>query len=276
MKEAKMPVTKDALGRRSVQLEIEVPGTPEDVWNAIATGRGISSWFVPTDVEERDGGTVVCHLGPDISSRGTVTAWQPPQRFAFEERDWAGTAPPLASEFTIEARAGGTCRLRLVHSLFASTDAWDDQLESLESGWPSFFEVLRLYLGRYSGQPCSRVSAQGSTTSTESVAWSQLLRGLNLEGAQPGDHRRSPARLPQMSGVVHRIGQSKHREMLLLLDEPSPGAAILSAYTWSDRVMVSIALYLYGAGAAEVAAREEPRWRGWLQSAIETLEHQPR
>ena len=41
-----MSVKKEANGRRSVQIEIEVPGTPEEVWQAIATGPGISSWFV--------------------------------------------------------------------------------------------------------------------------------------------------------------------------------------------------------------------------------------
>jgi hypothetical protein len=33
-----------------------------------------------------------------------------------------------------------------VHSLFASTDDWDGQLESTESGWPGYFRVLRHYL----------------------------------------------------------------------------------------------------------------------------------
>ena len=42
-----MPVKKDESGRRSVQAEVEVPGTPEEVWEAIATGPGITSWFVP-------------------------------------------------------------------------------------------------------------------------------------------------------------------------------------------------------------------------------------
>ena len=50
-----MSVKKEASGRRSVQVETEVPGTPEEVWQAIATGPGISSWFVPTAFEERDG-----------------------------------------------------------------------------------------------------------------------------------------------------------------------------------------------------------------------------
>ena len=53
-----MPVKKDPNGRRYVEAEVEVPGTPEEVWRAIATGPGISSWFVPTQVEERVGGKV--------------------------------------------------------------------------------------------------------------------------------------------------------------------------------------------------------------------------
>ena len=39
--------------RRAIELEVEVPGTPEEVWRAIATGPGISSWYVPHTVEER-------------------------------------------------------------------------------------------------------------------------------------------------------------------------------------------------------------------------------
>ena len=50
-----MSVKKEASGRRSIQVEVEVPGTPEEVWQAIATGPGISSWFVPAEFEMRDG-----------------------------------------------------------------------------------------------------------------------------------------------------------------------------------------------------------------------------
>ena len=45
-----MTVKKDASGHRSVQAEVEVPGTPEAVWRAIATGPDISAWFVPTEL----------------------------------------------------------------------------------------------------------------------------------------------------------------------------------------------------------------------------------
>jgi hypothetical protein len=82
-----------------------------------------------------------------MESSATVTAWDPPRRFAAESQDLGPNAPPVATEWIVEARSGGVCVVRVgVHSLFASTDEWDDQLESFESGWPWFFRILRLYL----------------------------------------------------------------------------------------------------------------------------------
>jgi Protein of unknown function (DUF1579) len=50
-----MSVKREANRRSSVQVEVEVPGTPEEVRQAIGSGPGISSWFVPADFEKRDG-----------------------------------------------------------------------------------------------------------------------------------------------------------------------------------------------------------------------------
>lgn len=72
-----MSVKQEANGRRSVQVEFEVPGTPEEVWQAIATGPGISAWFVPAEIEERDGKPVALKFkfGPGMESRAPLTAW---------------------------------------------------------------------------------------------------------------------------------------------------------------------------------------------------------
>lgn len=143
-----MSVKIEASGRRSIQVEVEVPGDPEKVWQAIATGPGVSAWFVPTEIEEREGGAIVSHFGPGMESRATATAWEPPHRFAAESLDLGPKAPPLATEWTVEALSGGSCRVRVVHSLVASSADWDDQLTSIESGWPKFFRELRSYLSR--------------------------------------------------------------------------------------------------------------------------------
>ncbi len=119
-----MSVKKEASGRRSVQVEVELPGTPEEVWQAIATGPGVSSWFVPTEFEESDGKpvAVTSDFGPGMLARSVVTAWDPPRRFAAQGAGWGGS-PPIATEWSVEARAGGRCVVRVVHSQVRMTQA---------------------------------------------------------------------------------------------------------------------------------------------------------
>ena len=145
-----MSLKKAASGRRSVQVEVEVPGTPEEVWQAIATAPGVSSWFMPTKFEERDGKPVaVTHsFGPGLEPRAVVTAWDPPRRYVAQGESWGGS-PPIAIEWSVEARAGGACLVCVVHSLFASNDDWDNRLESSGQGWPGFFRTLRIYLTHF-------------------------------------------------------------------------------------------------------------------------------
>ncbi len=58
---------------RVIDLSVEVPGTPEQVWSAIATGPGISSWFIPHEVAEHEGGKVVMDFGEFGRETATVT-----------------------------------------------------------------------------------------------------------------------------------------------------------------------------------------------------------
>ena len=123
-----MSVKIDPSGRRSIQVEVEVPGTPEQVWEAIATGPGVSSWFVPTEMEGRVGGIMTCHFAPGMDSKATITSWDPPHRLTADSESFCPGGPTVATEWTVEARSGGTCVVRVVHSLFASASDWDDQL----------------------------------------------------------------------------------------------------------------------------------------------------
>jgi hypothetical protein len=74
---------------REIRAETEVPGTPEQVCQAIVTGPGITSWFMPAQFDERH-----------------------------EELEVPGAAPeqPIATEWLVEAKAGGTCVVRVVMS----------------------------------------------------------------------------------------------------------------------------------------------------------------
>lgn len=264
-----MSVKIDASGRRSVEVEVEVPGTPEEVWQAIATGPGVSSWFVPTRVEEGEGGVpvrVVANFGPGMDSVATVTGWEPPCRFAAESEDLGPNAPPIATEWIVEPRSGGVCVVRVVHSLFASSDEWDDQLESWESGWPDFFRVLRLSLTHFRGKRCSAFQLMGVAPEPASKAWDGLTGALGFAGATMGQRRHTPAGVPPLAGLVERTLEGEHHELLLRLDEPTPGIADLLALPMGGQVYVAIRFYVYGDQAAATVARDEPLWRTWMHA----------
>jgi uncharacterized protein YndB with AHSA1/START domain len=259
-----MSVKKEPSGRRSVQVEVEVPGTPEEVWQAIATARGISSWFVPTEFEESDGKpvAVTCNFGPGMAPRSLVTAWDPPRMFAAQGESWGGS-PPIATEWHVEGRAGGVCVVRVVHSLFASTDDWDNQLESTALGWPGFFRTLRIYLTHFRGQRSALMQFVAPVAGTETDAWDALTAALGLSGSSAGQHWTAPAGVPAVSGVAEYVSQSPY-DILLRLDAPGPGVAALGAFNVGGQSMAALTFYHYGDRAAGTVARETPLWQAWI------------
>ncbi len=262
-----MSVKKEASGRRSVQVELEVPGTPEEVWQAIATGPGISSWFVPAEFEMRDGKPVAVKLnfGPGMESRSVVTAWEPARKWASQSDGWVPGSPPIANEWTIDARAGGTCVVRIVHSLFASTDDWDGQLEGTESGWPAFLCTLRIYLTHFRGQRSAMMQLMAAAAGTEAEAWATLTAALGVKGLHVGERWSTPAGVPAYSGVAEYITQKPY-DALLRLDRPKPGVAALGAVNFGGQSMVALNFYHYGDQAAATVASETPLWQSWLEA----------
>lgn len=264
-----MPVKKDASGRHSVAVETEVPGTPEEVWQAIATGPGISAWFVPARLEEREGGAVVLSFGPGMESEGVIKVWDPPRRFVGENKEAMGPgSPTVADEWTVEAKSGGTCRVRVVHSWFASTDDWDGQYEGVEQGWPAFFRVLKVYLAHFRGQPSEVVSLLAMSPESKSVVWDRLLGSLGFARLAEGQRVETGPGAPRLAGIVERVIDKEHEELLLRLEEPTSGAVQFFPAAMGDQVCLSVRLFLYGAQARAVAAREAPAWQAWINGLL--------
>ncbi len=259
-----MSVKKEASGRRSVQLEVELPGKPEEVWQAIATGPGISSWFVPAEFEERDRKptAVKLNFGPGMEIRSEVKIWDPPRMFATE----AGLSgsPPIANEWSVEARGGGICILRIVQSLFASTDDWDYQLERAKGGLASFLSILRIYLTHFRGHRSAMMKWMAPAAGTEAEAWEALTAALGLMGMRVGQRCMAAADVPALGGVVEYVTQSPY-DALLRLDKPGPGVAALGTFNMGGPSMVAMNLYFYGDQATGTVARETPLWDAWFQ-----------
>ncbi|RLV56238.1 SRPBCC domain-containing protein [Aeromicrobium phragmitis] len=157
------------------EFTYEVPATPEQVWEAIATAEGISAWMVPTRLDPRVGGEVAFDLG-DMTSSGVVTDYTPRQRFAYEEPWPIGEGPedvdpematwfesigasleqvyadlahtsPIATEFLIESVSGGSAIVRVVTSAYGTGADWENEFfaQMIEDTRP-IFDRLALHL----------------------------------------------------------------------------------------------------------------------------------
>jgi uncharacterized protein YndB with AHSA1/START domain len=167
------------MSTRSIEVEIEVVGTPEEVWDAVATGHGISTWFVPAQVEERLGGKVALDFGPGMGEvMGEVTAWEPFRRFVYGSTGMAGRQ--LAYEWIIESRGGGTCVVRLVNSGFLDDAEWQAEYDSTYEGWKLFLHNLQLARLHFPGQRCASMLVNGTSELAQADAWRTLVSSLGL------------------------------------------------------------------------------------------------
>lgn len=224
------------------------------------------------------GGEFRLDFGQGAITTGEVTAWAPPHQFSYVERDWEKGAPPVATEITVTARSGDRCVVRMVHSLFTSTDDWDDQLEGFESGWPGFFAVLRLYLRHFPGANAASFMAMTPASGDSLSVWGRLGETLGLAGASVGERRTATSGAEPWSGVVEHVYQdAQQRYVLLRIDAPSPGIALIGAYdkgvtshsAAGPSTNVSMCRYFYGDKAAAHAADAETRWREWLAATFD-------
>src|SRR6266516_107606 len=94
--------------RFEITKELEVGATPEQVWEAIATGPGMDSWFMGrSEVEPREGGR--------------------PRRFV----NSGGEGPDGSFhrfDYRIEDRGSGRTAIRYVHSGMLGVD-WEAEYE---------------------------------------------------------------------------------------------------------------------------------------------------
>ena len=172
------------MNERRLEKHVELDATPDQVWEAIATGPGISAWFVPSEMEPGEGATITQSFGPGFDVTGRITAWEPGKRLVFR----AAETPPegqadYAFEFLVEGREGGATVLRFVQSGFLD-EGWEEEYHNLDKGWDLFFLNLREYLAHFAGQPGRAVVTMGFTPLSAAEAWPIMRRALGL-GAHP-------------------------------------------------------------------------------------------
>jgi uncharacterized protein YndB with AHSA1/START domain len=145
----------------AVRFERLLPGPIERVWAYLTESDKRATWFCGGEAEPRDGGHVALFFKhsqitketPPEGARkmndegslmgGTITAWEPPHRFAF---NWVGMGDPDSDVEFVLSQAGDKVRLVLTHRRLATKS----RMAMVSSGWHLHLGLLEDQL---TGQP---------------------------------------------------------------------------------------------------------------------------
>jgi uncharacterized protein YndB with AHSA1/START domain len=185
------------------QDEAIIPASVEDVWNAIATGPGIDSWFMGrSSVEPGPDGAVRTDMGA-FTMDSAITGWEPLHRLAHRSpEDPDGGF--IAFEYLIEGRGQGSTVLRVVTSGFLPGDDWEDEFEAMTLGGAMYFGTLIAYLTHFAGRTGRPITVTGPPVSDWPSVWADLHDALGLSTTpQVGDPAGvSVPGLPEIEGVL--------------------------------------------------------------------------
>ncbi|MEU8251938.1 SRPBCC domain-containing protein [Nonomuraea sp. NPDC048916] len=182
-----------------LSLEIELGATPEQVWDAIATGPGVDSWFMGhtelgTSVGDPD---ILTMMGR--TEQATITAYEPGTRLATRSAE-APDGQFMALEYLIEGRGGGSTVLRLVQNGMLGDD-WESEFEAMKAGWPIYLETLKQYLTHFTGRTPSVTTVARPGAGGPDTVWKAVTDAL---GVTPAVAEGDDVRLPDGSaGVVY-------------------------------------------------------------------------
>ncbi len=247
--EGTTPVTH----RFEITKDLEVSATPEQVWEAIATGPGLESWFLGrNEIDPRPGGTARWSIG-EFTAESTITTWDPPNRFVN-----TGMPAPDGSfhqfDYHIEAREGGGSAIRYEHTGMLSGD-WEAEYEAMSEGDPMYLDKLVAYLTYFRGRFATSVEVMGPEAPDRELAMGRFRAALGLDDdVAVGDEvRAAPRGLESFDGVVDHI--SPH-----FLGIRSDDAIYRFIHAFTGQVMIGHHLF---AGDVDRADAEE-MWRSWL------------
>jgi len=231
---------------RKIELEIEIAADAAEVWRALSTGEGITSWFAPeAAVEPGVGGKVYAKWGEGMEGTSRIEIWEP-GRHLRKAHDRGEGAPPSVVDYFIEGRGGKTV-LRLVQSGFGASASFDDEYNSTRQAWPVFLQMMKHSVERGIGS-CRNVSVFQFLNVPKAEAWETLQRKLG--GAA--------------DGIVRHFNPDGY----LCYEFPAKDGAMLSVFCekCSGNTMLTLTWLLYDA-TAEEAEKVREEWTSKVMSA---------
>jgi hypothetical protein len=159
-----------------IRREVELPGTPEQVFDAVATGNGTAGWMFPT------GEGAPSAVGEEFAGH-TVTALERPSHFAVRVEGEDGWFNSL--DYRIERHGSGAI-LRYVHSGVMTGD-WDTQYDGADRHTDFYLHSLGEYLAHFSGREVVYVGAEGPGDALGEEAFAAVRAALGIGGLRSDD-----------------------------------------------------------------------------------------
>lgn len=256
---------------RVIRDEMRIAAPPEAVYRAWCDPESITGWFLGRMEGRMEAGETVTWYwdteGPGVSQRvlvadaphRIVTAMDLPQGVSY-------------LEVTIEQEEGHSV-LRLVQSGFGEGPEWDDEYESMLSGWMVALAVLKFFAKRYMGRGRREILVlRDAPFDREVVLELQRTEGglaqwLTRSGA-PGDAVGEPVRLVLENGttLTGTVLRNTAYETLWSWDEIE-GVLEIKAFrgaNWGSKVGIRVSSWM--GDLAELADIE-----GWLTTVVGKL-----
>ena len=244
-----------------ITLDLEVEATPEQVWEAIATGPGLGSWFLgESEIEPRQGGTWKWTFAGSTVDESTVSTWDPPHRFVT-----SGNETPDGArhnfDYTVQPREGGGSAVRYVHSGVLGGDDWEAEYQAMSEGDPMYLFKLVQYLKHFKGRFGTKVDAFGPNVPDRDEAMTAFRRGLGLDDdvAKGDTVSLTPEGVDPIEGEIDHV--SPHFIGVLTDD-----AIYRFIHGFTGETMVGH--HIFAAGASREHLENE--WRAWLANTLGT------
>ena len=264
-------------GGRRVACRVPLPVAPAVVWDAVATGEGISSWFVPCALEPQVGGRIVQFAdpgapdpttGPEAAAEamltatvGEITVYRPPAGsvpglFSYEERDWMGEGvpvPPWVTSCEVVDDGEGGSVLTLRSGFGSGGQLAEESVDGSVDGW---VQALTVLAHRLTHRPADGVVTVDAATdpveSTVPELWARVTSALIAPasgvGGNPGNGG-AVARAGEVGGIVVTESQASRT---LILSAPVDGMLELFAFPAGEdhedaagRAAVALRVYEY-------------------------------
>lgn len=234
-----------AAATRAILIETEIAAPAEAVWRALTEAEQLASWFATdVQVEPGVGGRIMVSWGGSSAYGSRIQVWEPGRHLRLIDQDAdpaAGIPVPVAQDYHIEAKGGGTTVLRFVHSGFSKDAQWDEMFDTMSSGWRYFFFNLKFLLERHGGRRREMIWTRREVHGPPRAdVWPSLLDALGAPRQGGGgdafelavDGERQAGTIVHWKPDVHFAGTLPGLNDALLFIELESGAARWHAGFW--------------------------------------------